>query len=86
MTEMASRRPGEDCSAFIDRAVRERERVRVTRDGKDVAAVIPIEDLELLERFEDHLDLLEALEALDEAVEQGGVIAWEQFEAELGLS
>lgn len=86
MAEMASHSPGEDCAGFIDRAVREKERVRVTRDGKDVAAVIPIEDLELLEQFEDHLDLLEALEALDEAVEKGGVIPWEQFEAELSLS
>lgn len=86
MAEMASHSPGENCSAFIDRAVREKERVRVSRDGKDVAAVIPIEDLELLEQFEDHLDLLEALEALDEAVEKGGVIPWEHLEAELGLS
>jgi len=76
----------EDCADYIDRAVANKERVRVPRQGRDVAAVIPIEDLELLERFEDHLDLLEAIEAIDEAAQKGGVIPWEQFEAELGLS
>lgn len=80
----ATRQP-EDCSSYIDRAAGGKERVRVARGGKDIAAVIPIEDLELLEQFEDRLDSLEALEALDEAAEKGGVIPWEKFEAELGL-
>jgi prevent-host-death family protein len=67
----------------IDRAANRKERIRVTRDGKVVAAVIPIEDLELLEELEDRLDLLEALDAIEEAHEKGGIIPWEQFEAEL---
>lgn len=76
----------EDCSAYIERAVRAKERVRVTREGTDVAAVIPIEDLELLEQFEDSLDLLESFDAIEEAIAKGGVIPWEQFEAELDRS
>jgi prevent-host-death family protein len=86
MQEIVAPKEPEDCSAFIDRAAHGKERVRVCREGKEVAAVIPIEDLELLEQLEDRLDLAEALEALDEAVEKGGVIPWEQLEAELGLS
>lgn len=79
-----TRRP-EDCSAYIDRAASRKERIRVARGGKEIAAVIPIEDLELLEQFEERLDALEALDAIEEARERGGVIPWEQFEAELGL-
>jgi PHD/YefM family antitoxin component YafN of YafNO toxin-antitoxin module len=73
----------EDCSSSIERAVSGKERVKLTLDGKEVAAVIPLEDLQLLEELEDRLDVLEALEAIEEAREKGGIIPWEQFEAEL---
>ena len=33
------------------------ERIVVERRGKDLCAIVPIEDLELLERLEDELDL-----------------------------
>ena len=48
--------------------------------------MIPIEDLELLEELEDSLDILEAFDALEEVRQKGGVIPWEQFEAELDQS
>jgi prevent-host-death family protein len=75
----------EDCADFIDRAAREKERIRVVREGEEVAAVIPIEDLDFLERIEDHLDYLEAREALEEAEREGGLIPWEEVKAKLGL-
>ncbi len=73
----------EDYGSSVERAAFGKERVRLTRNGKEVAAVIPLEDLELLEELEDRLDVLEALEAIEEAREKGGIIPWEQFEAEL---
>jgi len=76
----------DDISHSVDRAVSRKERVKIVRSGREVAAVIPIEDLELLEELEDRLDLLEALDALEEAKREGGIIPWEQFKAELGLS
>jgi len=85
MLENSEREGREDCASYIDRAAARKERIRVARDGLDVAAVIPIEDLDLLEHFEDRLDTLEALDAIEEAAEKGGIIPWEQFEAELGL-
>ena len=47
-----------------DRAVRGKQRVILTRDGKPVAAVVPIEDLEMLETLEDQQDSRAAAEAL----------------------
>ena len=60
------------------------ERVRVVRRGREIAAIVPIEDVELLERLEDELDLKAALEALTDP-ENAVPIPWEQVKAELGL-
>ena len=43
--------------------------------GKDLAAIVPMEDLELLQKLEDRLDLEAARAALKEA-EQEGTIPW----------
>ncbi len=67
----------------VNRMLMAGERVRITRDGTEIAGLIPIEDLEFLEDIEDRLDLLEVLEAVQEAAEEGGVIPWEVFEKEL---
>jgi len=40
----------------VDRAAHGKERVALTRRGKPVAAVVPIEDMELLESLEDGHD------------------------------
>jgi hypothetical protein len=75
----------QDYSAQIDRAVRNKERVKLKRGKKEIAAVIPIEDLEYFEKLEDYVDLMESLEATEEALEKGGVLLWEKFKAELEL-
>lgn len=68
----------------INRVGFAKERVALTRHGKAVAALVPIEDLQLLEALEDRIDLEEARAALAEAA-SGGTIPWEQVKAELGL-
>ena len=52
------------------------------RHGKDVAAVVPIEDLRLLEELEDRLDLDAAREALREP---GASIPWSALKEKVGL-
>jgi prevent-host-death family protein len=59
------------------------ERVFVTRHGKEVAAVVSIEDARLLDELEDVLDAHDALEALDEA-ERDGTISLTEFRKRLG--
>ena len=61
-----------------------KERVALTRHGKAVAALVPIEDLQLLAALEDRVDLEEARAALAEAKAEG-TTPWEQVKAELGL-
>jgi prevent-host-death family protein len=56
------------------------ERVLLHRHGKDVAAVVPIEDLELLEALEDKMDLDTARKAL---AEKGSRVKWKELRKEL---
>lgn len=71
-------------SAVLSRVEYGGERVAVTRHGKPVAAMVPLEDLEALEALEDALDLAEAKKALTEAKRKGG-LSWKQVKKELGL-
>ena len=63
------------------------ERVIIRRRDKELAAVIPIEDLRLLERLEaeeeDRVDLAEAQRILADPTEER--IPWERVKTELGL-
>jgi prevent-host-death family protein len=58
------------------------ERIRVQRSGKDIVAVVPIEDLELIEALEDRADLAAMKKAL---AEKGERVPWSKLKAELGL-
>lgn len=59
------------------------ERVAVTSHGKEVAAVVPIDDVRLLEWLEQALDALDALESIDEAGREG-IISLAELHARLG--
>ena len=67
----------EEFPEVVNRAAYGKERTIVSRRGKDLAAVIPIEDLRLLERLAqeemDRIDLEDARAALKEAEEKGTV-------------
>ena len=77
MTRLNVSKAREEFPELVTRAVLVKERTIVSRHGKDVAAVIPIEDLRLLERLSkeemDRVDLADALEALQEAKKKGTV-------------
>ena len=72
----------EHFSELINRTSYGKERVLLTRRGKGVAVLIPLEDLRLLEEMEDQLDLLDAKKALREAKEEG-TISLDKFKKEL---
>jgi len=63
----------EEFSELINRVAHNKERVILVRRGKEVAAIIPIEDLLLLEASQSKGDLHEAVEALKEARTQGTI-------------
>ena len=74
----------ENLADVLNRVAYAKVRVRITRRGKAVAAVVPIEDLELIERLEDEIDIREAEKALREAKKKG-TIPLEKVRKELGL-
>ena len=77
MTRVNVSKAREEFPDLVNRAAYGKERTIVSRRGKDLAAVIPIEDLRLLERLTreemDRIDLEDAQAALKEAEEKGTV-------------
>lgn len=83
-TTVSSVEARDSLSELLNRAAFGKERLVLTRRGKPVAALIPLEDLELIEEIEKRVDLAEARSALREA-EAEGTTAWEEVRAELDL-
>ncbi len=71
-------------SEIINRAAFGKERMILTRRGKEIVAVVPIEDVKLLESLEDRIDLEEARSALAESKKKV-TVSWEKIKKELGL-
>lgn len=84
---MSERRISEARESFsntVNRVAFGGERVVLTRHGRRVAAVVPIEDLELIEAIEDATDLDEARAVLADPANRER-IGWEELKARLGL-
>lgn len=73
----------EQFSDLVNRVIHNKERVILTRRGKEVAVIIPIEDMKLLQESQDKLDLREATEILKEA-RANGTITLDQLKDEIG--
>ncbi len=58
------------------------KRIKLTSNGKDVGAIIPLEDLELLEALEDKIDI----ELAQQASKDGQFYSLDQVLEENGLS
>lgn len=84
MTRLAVSKAREDLADMLNRVAYGHERVVLERRGKNVAALIPIEDLELLEILEDKADLAAARKALAEAKGKK-LIPWKVLKKKLGL-
>lgn len=84
MTKVSTVKAREQFSDVVNRAAYGKERVILTRRKKELAAVVPIEDVKLLEKLENRLDLEDARAALAESKKKG-VIPWEKIKADLGL-
>lgn len=69
MSEISTTQARERFAAVVDAAYAKGERVVLLRNGRRVAAVVPIEDLETLERREEEADARAIREAY---AEQGG--------------
>ena len=54
-----------DLADILNRAAYGKGRVVLTRRGKDVAAIVPMDDLAILEAIEDHMDVTESEKILE---------------------
>jgi len=74
----------ENLADVLNRVAYGKDRVLITRRGRDFVAVVPIEDLELIEELEDQIDVREAKKALADA-RKNGTVPWVEAKRELGL-
>jgi prevent-host-death family protein len=80
-------RARDNFSELIHRAAVDKERIVLTRRGKPVAAVVPIEDVQLLETLEDRLDAADAQAALEAWRAEGcPSVSLDEVLADYGLS
>jgi len=86
MTRLAVGKIRQEFAETVNRVAYGRERIVLRRRGKDLAALIPFEDLVLLEELEDRLDLAEAEEILAKAkANREKPIPWAKAKKHLGL-
>ena len=84
MTNIPTVKARDQLADIINRVAYGKERIALTRRGKAVAAIVPVEDVELLAELENRVDLEEARAALAEAKEKG-TVPWETIKADIGL-
>jgi len=84
MTWVKASKARKNFATTLNRVAYRRDRVVLHRHGKDLAAIVPMEDLELLQKLEDRLDLEATRAALKEA-RRKGTIPWEKIKKDLRL-
>ncbi len=84
MTTMSSSHAREHFPEVVSESAFGKKRFVVTRRGKRLVAIIPIEDLELIEALEDQIDLEDARRVLAD-VKKKGATSWKKIKLELGL-
>jgi len=60
MTRLAASKAREEFADTLNRVAYKGERIVLRRRGKDVAVLVPVEDLALIEEIEDEIDVREA--------------------------
>ena len=83
MSRIAASEARLDFAEIVNKVAFGGERITLHRHGKDVAAIVSVEDLRLIESLEERMDLEAARAALKEKAPR---IPWSKLKEELGLS
>jgi antitoxin Phd len=83
MTRLNATEARSEFADILNRVAYGKERIILHRRGKNVAVLVPIEDLKLLKKIEDQMDNEDADKALKEP---GRRIPWEKIKKDLRLS
>jgi len=71
-----------DFADIINKVSYGQEQIMLTRRGKEVAAIVSVEELRLLQKIEDKMDIIDAQKAMEE---DGNNISAEEAWKQLGL-
>jgi prevent-host-death family protein len=74
----------EQFADLINRVAHSKERIILTRRGKEIAAIVPVEDLTAIELSQDKHDLHAAIDSLKEA-RTTGTITLDQLKDDVGV-
>lgn len=86
MVRIAANRVRDDFSEIVNRVVRQGERVVLKRNGKDVAAIVTVDDLARLQELEDLLDYEAGEKALTKMKQKRQkAIPWARIKRKLKL-
>ncbi len=81
MRNLSTAKIRSEFSEIVNQVAYGKERVAVTRNGKSLIALVPIEDIALLEALETKIDISEAQAALKEAKTKG-TKSWNKIKTE----
>ncbi len=62
-----------------------KERIILTRRGREVAVLVPLEDLEVLEALEDHVDVEAAEASRNDPNNNGEPVSWKEIKRDADL-
>jgi prevent-host-death family protein len=81
---MSTAEARENLAELVNRVAYGKERIVLTRHGKEVAALVPIEDLGVMAKLRRLLRRREVKQALEEVEARGGV-SWSELRRDLEL-
>lgn len=85
MSDVSTADARKNLAELVNRVAYGKERVVLTRHGKQLCALVPIEDLSFLDRIRDAATRNDVADAMTEQA-GGGSVAWSDLKEELGLS
>ena len=85
MSDITAAEARRNLTDIVNRVAYGKERVVLTRHGKRLCALVPIEDLSLMDKLREMAGRRDVADALAERVD-GDSVAWDDLKRELGIS